>query len=407
MRPIDFVHSWGKILRGKIPLLSIEITRECPLSCPGCYAYGDQHLGDGKRLNDLTDLRGDDLVEAILNAVARHDPEQTSLVGGEPLMRHRELSRILPELSRRGKYTMVVTSAVIPIPKEWTALPRITVTVSIDGLAKDHDVRRKPATYERILKNIVGTRVNVHTTVVRQHMQEPGYIDEFLGFWSARPEVNRIWMSVYTPQRGEQSPEMLTPIDRLSLADQLPALSRKYPKLLVPDGMARAFVTPPANPNECIFSRMSVNYTADFKTLVEPCIFGGDPDCGQCGCSISAGLHWVGGLTAVGPLKVRHLVNGSMSVGAVVNRVLPHKAKIPRWTRGSFEPEPDEVVKPEELVNIETNHFTAAAVANNHVGATPLAAQQHGEAGLEASVVGSSKQEQVLCQEQSIPKSTT
>ena len=71
MRPIDFVHSWGKILRGKIPLLSIEITRECPLSCPGCYAYGDQHLGDGKRLNDLTDLRGDDLVEAILNAVAR------------------------------------------------------------------------------------------------------------------------------------------------------------------------------------------------------------------------------------------------------------------------------------------------------------------------------------------------
>ena len=26
-------------------MLSIEITRECPLHCPGCYAYGDTHLG--------------------------------------------------------------------------------------------------------------------------------------------------------------------------------------------------------------------------------------------------------------------------------------------------------------------------------------------------------------------------
>jgi MoaA/NifB/PqqE/SkfB family radical SAM enzyme len=374
LRPIDFVHSWGKILRGKIPLLSIEITRECPLSCPGCYAYGDQHLGEGKRLADLTDLRGDDLVEAILNTVAHHDPEQVSLVGGEPLMRHRELSRVLPELSRRGTYTMVVTSAVIPIPEEWTALPRITVAVSIDGLAKHHDVRRKPATYQRILKNIAGTRINVHTTIVRQHMQQPGYLDEFLGFWSERPEVNRIWFSVYTPQRGEQTAEMLTQLDRRNLADQLPALSRKYPKLLLPEGMARAFVTPPANPEECIFSRMSVNYTADFKTLVEPCIFGGDPDCAQCGCSISAGLHWVGGLKVAGPLKVRHLVTSSMAVGAVVNRVLPHKARVPRWTRGGFGPEP------EVLFQIESSS--------------------------EMSEVRSSEQEQALWQEQRIPKST-
>jgi hypothetical protein len=263
---------------------------------------------------------------------------------------------------------------VIPIPEEWTALPRITVAVSIDGLSKDHDVRRKPATYQRILKNIVGTRINVHTTIVRQHMQQPGYLDEFLGFWSERPEVNRIWLSVYTPQRGEQTAEMLTQLDRRNLADQLPALSRKYPKLLLPAGMARAFVTPPANPEECIFSRMSVNYTADFKTLVEPCIFGGDPDCAQCGCSISAGLHWVGGLKVAGPLKVHHLVTSSMAVGAVVNRVLPHKARIPRWTRGGFGPES------EELVQIESSS--------------------------EMSKVRSSEQEQVLWQEQRIPKST-
>jgi len=34
---------FGRLLRGHSPLLSIEITRECPLRCPGCYAYGDDH----------------------------------------------------------------------------------------------------------------------------------------------------------------------------------------------------------------------------------------------------------------------------------------------------------------------------------------------------------------------------
>src|SRR5580704_7713492 len=205
MKPVHLLESWGKILRGKIPLLSIEITRECPLSCPGCYAYGDAHLGGSAQLRDLSDFRGDDLVSGILGLVERHDPIQVSLVGGEPLIRHRELSRVLPDLSRRGTYAMVVTSAVIPIPAEWTTLPRVTIAVSVDGLPEDHDVRRKPATYERILRNVHGKRINIHCTIVRKHTLQSGYLDGFLAFWSARPEVHRIWFSVYTPQSGEDT----------------------------------------------------------------------------------------------------------------------------------------------------------------------------------------------------------
>src|SRR5205085_8091533 len=137
MTPRELLRAWGRILRGNIPLLSIEITRECPLSCPGCYAYGDSHLGGGARLADLTDLHGDDLVNGILRLVEQHDPIQVSLVGGEPLMRHRELSRVLPVLSKRGTFTMVVTSAVVPIPRVWMALPRVTMAVSVDRLARD------------------------------------------------------------------------------------------------------------------------------------------------------------------------------------------------------------------------------------------------------------------------------
>ena len=52
------VKAWGRILTGYHPNLSIEITRECPLRCPGCYAYGDTHLGGGVVLRQLADYKG-------------------------------------------------------------------------------------------------------------------------------------------------------------------------------------------------------------------------------------------------------------------------------------------------------------------------------------------------------------
>src|ERR1700756_999984 len=120
--PKEILGAWGKILTGKSPMLSIEITRECPLSCPGCYAYGDAHLGSGKLLSELNDFRGAALVSGVLDLVRRRRPMHVSLVGGEPLVRHRELSAILPELSAMNIFTLVVTSGVIPIPLEWMEL---------------------------------------------------------------------------------------------------------------------------------------------------------------------------------------------------------------------------------------------------------------------------------------------
>jgi MoaA/NifB/PqqE/SkfB family radical SAM enzyme len=316
MRGGDFVSGWGKILRGKTPLLSIEITSECPLSCPGCYAYGDRHLGGAVTLTQLSDSRGDSLVQGILRLADRHDPIQLSLVGGEPLMRHRELSQLLPILSARGIYTMVVSSGVIPIPEDWTSLPRVTVAISVDGLPEHHDQRRKPATYERILRNIAGRRVYIHWTAVRSHVQDLDYAERYLEFWSAREEVHRIWMSVYTPQRGERSAERLTLEDRARLADAIPGLARKFPKFLVKSGMARAIVDPPSDPAACAFARVSANYTADLKTRVKPCVFGGDPECSECGCAISSALHWITNASA-GPIRARHLLDASLKVGAL------------------------------------------------------------------------------------------
>ncbi len=344
MQPLNVFQSWGKVLVGKIPMLSIEVTRECPLRCPGCYAYGDAHLGaDGPNLRSLSDSRGDDLVSGILRLVDEHEPLQVSLVGGEPLVRHRELSRVIPELSRRGIYTMVVTSAVIPIPKEWTKLPKVTVAVSVDGNPEDHDQRRKPATYSRILKNIAGRKVNIHWTVVRKNIEERDYMDRYLNFWNAQPEVNRIWVSVYTPQVDEESAERLTEENREELGTYFSSVAGRYPKLTMHEGLMDAFLRPPESPSTCLFSKLSVNYTADLKTRVEPCVFGGEPNCAECGCSMSMGMHWMGDIRVAGPLRARHLINGSLAVGRTVNRVLNQREGL-RWNHPTSRSESDGLI---------------------------------------------------------------
>jgi organic radical activating enzyme len=319
IRPRDLWNAWGRLLRGSTPLLSIEVTRDCPLRCPGCYARTETH--SARNNHQARETRGDDLVAAILRIVRRHDPLHLSLVGGEPLLRRRELDILLPQLSQSGIVTMVVTSGVIPIPPAWQSIPRVVVCVSVDGLPAEHDRRRAPATYERILSNIDGRSVNIHWTVVSDCARQPGYIEEYVGFWSAKPEVRHILMSIYTPQRGEHSPQMLTLEDRRRLAASIPGLRSRYPKLLVFDGMARAFLDPPHAPASCLFARMSRAYSSDLTTCLEPCVIGGDPDCLQCGCSIAIALHAIAAHRIAGPMRVGHIIAVTTAAAAAVNAV--------------------------------------------------------------------------------------
>jgi len=331
LKVFEVLAAWKSILTGCAPLLSIEVTRECPLRCPGCYAYGDMHLGGAINLRKLSDYRGDDLVNGILQLVRIHRPLHLSLVGGEPLVRHHELSRLLPILSDMKVHTMVVTSAVIPVPREWMSIPRVRVTVSVDGLPEHHDVRRAPATYERILKNIAGCQVNMHGTITRPMLERPDYLDEYISFWNVRPEIVRIWISLYTPQKGESAPEMLTTEDRFRVAEELLVLRKRYPKLLSNESISQAVRVPPESPRKCTFSRMSTNYSADLATRVEPCIFGGDPDCSQCGCAISSGLHSLKEFRLGGLIRLDHIAKGSVSIGSTVGRLRRGYRPHERW----------------------------------------------------------------------------
>jgi MoaA/NifB/PqqE/SkfB family radical SAM enzyme len=320
LRVKTLFQSWARMLQGSAPTLSLEITKECPLRCPGCYAYEDAHLGpDAVNLRSLSDFKGDELISRVLRLVEKYKPMHLSIVGGDPLVRYRELEVLLPQLVKRMK-VQVVTSAFRPIPVAWAALPNLQISVSIDGLQPEHDVRRAPATYDRIIRNIEGQHATVHCTITSAMVKRDGYIDEFVDFWSANSNVEKIWMSIFTPQRGARDVEILSAEERGSLVNTLLRLRESRPKLDMPALVIHEFLKPPESPERCIFAQTTRSISADFKTLVEPCQFGGDPDCSQCGCLASMGLAALGNHKLVGRMTIGDILWTSQSIGRFVQR---------------------------------------------------------------------------------------
>jgi MoaA/NifB/PqqE/SkfB family radical SAM enzyme len=314
MKKSDLVRVWGRVLQGHAPFLSLEITKECPLTCPGCYAYSPDHLGSLTSLRQLSDYRGTDLVVATVALVRRLRPVHVSIIGGEPLVRYRELCELLPLLDQMGVEVQLVTSAVRPIPDEWSLIRSLHLVVSIDGLAQEHDRRRAPATYDRILKHIGGHRITVHCTVTRQMLARAGYLSDFCRFWSDQPEVRKIWFSIYTPQEGDRSPERLRPQDRETLFEELSA-TLQFPKVHLPAMVMEGYRNPPRSPEECTFARLTACLSADLKTHVTPCQLGGNPVCAECGCIASAGMHGLSRLKLGGLVPVSAVLNASIRMG--------------------------------------------------------------------------------------------
>ncbi len=315
MHTFQVIQAWSKILKGEQPSLSIEITRECPLKCPGCYAYDVAHLGGGQTLRDLNDRRGQSLVDGVLEVVDRLKPLHLSIVGGDPLVRYRELEVLIPPLLARGIHVQIVTSAFRTMGPTWASLPRLHVVVSIDGLQPEHDGRRAPATYDRILNNIAGQKITVHCTVTGQMMKRPGYLAEFLKFWTPRPEVKKVWFSLFTPQVGDRMPEILSAEERARAIADMMELRKQYSKLDMRAGLIRQFASPPHSPQDCVFALTTQTLSADLQTKITPCQFGGNPDCASCGCIASMGLAAVASHKLGGVLSVGTIFKASVKIG--------------------------------------------------------------------------------------------
>jgi sulfatase maturation enzyme AslB (radical SAM superfamily) len=206
------------------------------------------------------------------------------------------------------------------IPPAWKTMDHVNVVVSIDGLQPEHDIRRKPATYDRILKSIKDHRITVHCTITAQMMERPGYIEDFLKFWTARDEIRKVWFSLFTPQIGADLPEILTPAQRRQAVEELMDLRVRYPKVDLAPLALKQFLKPPSSPDECIFAQTTETISADLKTRITPCQFGGEPDCQQCGCVASMGLAAIGDYKLYGFVPVGKIFTASNKIGKAIAR---------------------------------------------------------------------------------------
>jgi hypothetical protein len=82
-------------------------------------------------LRSLADFKSNDLIERVLKLVDEHKPLHLSIVGGDPLVRYRELEILLPRLVTKlmSVVTSIPSSSII-----LAALPKLRLVVSIDGL---------------------------------------------------------------------------------------------------------------------------------------------------------------------------------------------------------------------------------------------------------------------------------
>ncbi len=190
--------------------------------------------------------------------------------------------------------------------------------------------------YDRGMGKVTGAKVTIHSTITGNVADRPGYLEEFIRFWSEQPQVKRIWISLFTPRRGASDPEILTlhGASALSSWSTCVRLGPLYPKLEMPPGLVREILSPPKSPEECIFARTTHTLSADLKTKITPCQFGGDPDCSQCGCIASMALAAVGNHRVIGGLTAGQIFRVSNGVGAAVA-----KAKN-LFDRPAPEPEP-------------------------------------------------------------------
>ena len=288
------IHGLGPHPRGYKPSLSIEITRECPLRCPGCYAYGDDHLGGDVTLRAGPRLQGPGARStASSRSSIEHKPLHVSIVGGEPLVRYRELNDD-PAAARRARHLHAARHERRAADSDRVGAASAGCRSSSRSTAcspsTTSGARRRPTiassstspgTRSRCTARSRGSRCSA-TATSRSSSQ----------FWSANAGRRGRSGSACTRRRSARCrPSGCTPDDRERVVADLMALRPRYPKLQMPEGLIErlreAAASRPTSASSRRRRRASRPTSSD---AITPCQFGGKPDCSNCGCIASAGL---------------------------------------------------------------------------------------------------------------------
>jgi MoaA/NifB/PqqE/SkfB family radical SAM enzyme len=263
----------------------VDLTDRCNLRCRHCFYYRNER--------DSQELPDDELLRGLETLRDRHKIRSMEWCGGEPLVR-RELFEAGAALF---PHNMLYTNGTQGIPE----FGNVTVCVSLDGPPEMHDYMRGRGCFERVARQLAGTRIPMVLILCTLNRLNAPHLEEFLRSVE-RLERPGLWLPVFflffTPLKRYREIEGYahTAEQRESLAfsweerdrllDRVGRMRRRFADRILNTDLVLELMHS-RNAPYCIerCNRPQVTLTLDLKLDRKlPCVMGPDVDCERCGC---------------------------------------------------------------------------------------------------------------------------
>ncbi|MDQ6477182.1 radical SAM/SPASM domain-containing protein [Dyadobacter sp. LHD-138] len=176
--------------------LSLAIAQKCNMGCTYCYADQGDFGGPTKNMSLETAFKAIDL---LLKDCPEGGKAQLTFLGGEPLINRQAIREavvyaetIAKQRNIRVNYS-ITTNGTLVTESDAVFFEEygFSVTISLDGIGKDHDLNRPmkggKGSYDRIIQNIrpllslqKKMQVSARVTVTPENTNLPDVLDEFI-----------------------------------------------------------------------------------------------------------------------------------------------------------------------------------------------------------------------------------
>ena len=267
---------------GRYPVVVVNVTNRCNLSCEHCFIFRDGNPNDAPdSLHD--EPSSDQILETLANLRDRHGVRSNLWMGGEPLLRR--------DLIAKGVHLIptntIVTNGTIPLVDFG---PTALYVVSLDGPEDLNDAIRGAGVYRRVLRNLaripttLASQVQVQCAVTKRNQHR---LAELVDAVRTTP-VGWMTFSFYVPRANDTGPDAwATNDERVAAVRAVMRLKAQHPGFVRNSTQMLELMLPPhcrAITDNCPARAHILPLYLDDDHFTTPfCCYGNDVDCDRCG----------------------------------------------------------------------------------------------------------------------------
>lgn len=251
----------------RYPYAIVEVTKRCNLRCKTCFFFqAFQHEED-----EMPEL---ELIEKLRALQKRHDIQFMSFVGGEPLLRR----KVVEEGAKIFPSGIVFTNGLLELPDA-----PIAFAISLDGPQEVNDEIRGKRVYERAMKNAAAAKNPVLVQTVVSKKSRP-FMERFIEELTVAPNIAGVILSIYVPQKNDDTGLAFPMSERDELIDRLVALKDRWGPFVANERRALELARPEtckAITDACDIRSRSLALDYRLRRRL-PCCYGENVDCDLC-----------------------------------------------------------------------------------------------------------------------------